>query len=506
MMPTATASLVLLLAGCAAALAGGAAPEMSAPAEGAPVTGPTDDWNIDVPVESFPARDSGRLAMDADTNGDIYIGMLGSRSGGPDSVHVWRTTDAGVNWNRVLIAAGNSPSDRIRDFVLRVGHDSLGTVVCCFLVRAGDAGLSLFRFRPPFADTATITIAAGPGIRGVAADRNIESPERLFVAWDTDGDSVFAAASADCGLGWPVNRALLGQHARPALCAGGDGNVYVAARQRDSLWIDVATGRANLSTPEVTYRRLDSSATGRVWNATIAADRAAPDSAQTAIALYCRRDSVARTPIRNGISVNGGRTWTTSIWPPANVQRTTWDIRNPYLRRSYDNSLFRAVATAREPTRNWDTLIYAFTRAASPQVWEQRQWLNNFRASDRIGAVVDFCPPLLGGFLAYVNEMRTALYRDGYGFTGIADDGSVAGDACRAAFLGDELLLSLASPGRVRVTLYDCAGRRAGRGFDGRLAAGRHVLRLAPAGGAAGCYFARVQIGGRSTAAKLVRR
>ena len=495
-------TFLMLLAVAGLALAG---QPVSASPEGRGPSGSCDDWNLDLTIDSLSRFDSGRLAMDADTNGDIYVGLLARDTLGHDTVRIWRTTDGGLNWLRLIQLGFDSTTGHIRDYALRVGHDSTGTFVYNFLVReAPNAGLWLLRFRPDMADSVTIAVAPGEPVRRVSADRSTEWPERLLVSWETDTGVVSVAASSDCGQTWPVVRQIPAAGAMPAVCSGGDGNTYVAANAPDSASAWVAVFRDSLANTEVALTRFDSGSIYHMWGASVAADRNLPDSEQTVVAVYCARDTLARTTARCGTSIDGG---SSSIWPIVNVPRTTWEARSPSVRQSYGNNLIRGVVTMHEPTRNWDTLVYAFCRPESPTTWEQRGSLNNFRASRHIGAAAEYSPMHLGGCVAYVNYAGNRLYFDAYGFTGIEDEQPVptGQSPFDVRLVGSELRLVLANGCRVTATMLDGVGRFVSRPFDGRLDAGPHRLSLPVEELAGGCYFIRVNAAGATRTVKAVR-
>jgi hypothetical protein len=478
---------------------------LSAPIEGRGPSGSCDDWNLDLAIDTLARFDSGRLAMDADTNGDIYVGLLARDTLGHDTIRVWRTTDGGLSWLRIVHLGFDSTTGHVRDYALRVGHDSTGTFVYNFLVReAPNAGLWLLRFRPDMTDSVTIAVAAGESVRRVSADRSTEWPERLLVSWESDSGAVSVAASSDCGQTWPVARQIPVAGSMPSVCSGGDGNAYVAANAPDSASAWVAVFRDSLANPEVAFTRFDSGSVYRVWSTSIAADRSSPDPEQTVVLVYCARD---RSTARCATSVDGGRDWAVSIWPIINVPRTTWETRSPFVRQSYDDNLIRGVVTMHEPSCNWDTLVYAFCRPESPTTWEQRSSLNNFRASRHVGAVVEYSPMHFGGCIAYANYTGDRLYFDAYGFTGIEDKQTVPTRQfpLDVRLVGSELRIELAADGRVTVTMLDCAGRVVARPFDGRLKAGLHQRPLHFGEFARGCYFVRVDAAGATRTVKTLR-
>ena len=475
------------------------------------VAGPRD-WGHDALVGA--ASDSlsiVKLVTDADTNGDIYVGVLARDTAGLDTVYVWRSTNAGDSWSLAYRIPADSLSGPIRDYELRVGCDAGGTWVYDFVIlgdSSASGGLWLLRHRAPMLDQTWIKIApGGDTILRLAADRNIENPQHLFVAWETQGGIINLMSSNDSGQTWGNLRTAFTDCERPALCAGGDGCVYIAANTRDSAWVSVARYSANLTNPTPVIARLDSSSDRRVWNPSIAAARNTPESLQTAVTMYSHRDTAGRITPHFGWTRTAGRAWSSTVWPATNQAHTTWDARFPCVRQSYDDDLIRAIVTMHEPSRNWDTLVYAFARSGTPSVWEDRAVRNENRASDVIGAKVGFSEACMGGYVAYVKYGVNEVYFDGYNLVGVSESPPPADWSMPTAALirggNVNVGVHLDRAGQVRITAFDCTGRAAARLFNGPLPSGAHQLDL-PLRAAAGCYLLRIETPGHVGTAKLV--
>lgn len=103
---------------------------------------------------------------------------------------------------------------------------------------------------------------------------------------------------------------------------------------------------------------------------------------------------------------------------------------------------------------------------------------------------------------------RTGLYRRHT--TGMAEPGERPGreqagyaGARSVAFGSGRVRFSLPEPGPVRAEVYDPAGRRVARLYEGRLAAGEHELELPEAGGR-GVRLLRLEYNGRAEVVRLV--
>jgi hypothetical protein len=470
-------------------------------------------WGYDVfvgsPSESLSLA---KLAVDSDTNGYIYVSALAHDSGGSDTIYTWRSTDGGDSWSLAGCLASDSLTGHIRDCELRVGGDAEGTWIYHFVIfdsSSTSGGLWLYRQRPPaLPGTWVLIVPGGDTILRLAADRNIEDTQSLFLAWETQSGLVNLVNSNDSGQTWGNSRTAFVGCERPSLCAGGDGCVYVAANARDSAWIGVARYSGNLSDPTPVIAKLDSSGDRRVWTPSVAADRNTPESLQTAIVMYSHKDTAGKITPHFGWSVTGGAYWGSAVWPVTNQNRTTWDARYPCVRRSYDDDLIRAVVTMHEPSKNWDTLVYAYARPGSPTSWEGRATLNGLRASDQYGAKVGYSVAADGGFLAYGTYSGDYVYFDGYHFVG-TDDNDISGadpDGLSAkAIWGKPLLqLNLARPEHVMASAFDACGRTVGVLYYGRLDAGNHRLELNARRLKAGVYYLRIRTDSVRRVTKMV--
>jgi hypothetical protein len=473
----------------------------------------TPDWGQDILVGSVVGepRSICKLTTDSDTNGDIYVGVLVRDSARHDTIRIWQSKDGRDPWVCAYCLPDDSHAGPISDYEVRVGGDAAGTWMYDFLVlddSGATGGLWMLRHRVLMVDRTWVRVASGGDtILRLAADRNTESPEHLFVAWETQGGLINLASSSDSGQTWSNLRTAFVDCERPALCAGGDGCVYVAANTRDSASIVVARYSANLSNPTPVTAKLDSGSDRRVWNPSIAADRSAPESMQTAIVMYSYRDTAGKITPHFGWTTTGGLLWSSTVWPATNQSRTTWDARFPCVRRSYDDDLIRAVVTMHEPSKSWDTLVYAFARPSTPTVWEDRGVRNEIRASDIVGAKMGFSEGCIGGYATYVEYGVNKIFFDCYRFVGMSEPSRPVTGYRQPAVLvrGDNvsITLQLDHAGDVRIRAYDCAGRVVACLYNAPLSAGAHELAL-PLQVPGGCWLLRIETPGCAQTCKLV--
>ncbi|MFO7674980.1 MAG: hypothetical protein R6X12_01480 [bacterium] len=469
------------------------------------------DWGDDVLVGAVGrALTTGKLVTDSDTAGTIYVGLLEPGGGPGDRVHVWRSTDGGWSWTTAYEIAPDDPFASFADYELRVGSDANGTWLYDLLVgNPPGIGLWLLRHRPMMVSPAWIHVPGSDTVVRVAADLNIESPQRLFAAWETQAGEIHLAASSDSGQTWGNHRVAATGCELPALAAGGDGCVYLACNSRDSAWVQVTRYTENLAGADSAVARLDSAGNGRVWAASVAADREAGRTAQAAVVLYCSSVADSIVGVGQGWTTNGGAGWTTGFWPPVNQTRVTWDARLPRVRRGYADDLFRGAATMPEPTRNRDSLVYAYSRPVGPNVWEGRGVRNDFRMVLGIGAQVGYSWLTSGGYLGYAKLDTDQVWFDGYHFTAIEEQRPSRPGSGQAAVVSRGgvaiLRFGLAASADVSITLFDAGGRAGGRLYRGRLGPGQHVVSVALGDRPPGVYYCLVDSGERVERVKVVR-
>ncbi|OYD14943.1 hypothetical protein CH330_07090 [candidate division WOR-3 bacterium JGI_Cruoil_03_51_56] len=483
--------------------------------------GPFMDWGNDELVGTLSAAPThGKLSTDVASNGDIYVGILKPEypSGINDTVFVYRSTDGGHTWGTGWKYAilGVSSRGGIQDYQIRIGSDAHGTWIYDFVLYdgagSGNGGVMVVRHRPILQNTHWTTIAPGDTFLKLAADRNIESPQHLFCAWETQGHKIRMMSSKDSSQTWGNLRSVCTGYRSAALCAGGAGYVYIGfASTTDSVKYVIGRYTNNLISPSIKFNTIDSSPNYRYRHISIAADRAGSGPSQTAIALvtgkYVPNGNIGP---RYSWTTTGGVSWSYSFWPVTNQPRQTWDGKHPYIRRSYPNDLIRAVVTMPENTTSWDTLVYAFARPTSPTNWEGRAVPNDYRITGEYGGRVDYSSDIYGGgYITYRQYGDKKIYFDGWNWTGIEEETKVTtptGECIATLFAKDAALrLNLNQRSRVKATLYDETGRIAHKVFNGTLNAGNHRLPICSKGLAQGIYFLNLNLNGKTETTKLVK-
>lgn len=459
------------------------------------------DWGDDILVgNSGSIPTLGRLTTDAAANGDMYVGLLVPNAGVDDTGLVWLSTDAGQTWSPGPVVVGNATSGGIVDYQILVGSDVYYFVqyeLYGLWVRASGIGW--------------VQISTDTTIRRISVDRNIESPEHVFVCWtESDGD-IRMLTSNDGGSTWGNANWVSSGRRGASFAAGADGYGYVAYMDAtDSTYYRVGRFTNNLISPAWSFVTLDTSSDARYREVSIAADRTTPGASQTALTLvtyqYVPNGNIGP---RYAYTQDGGITYSASYWPPTNNVRTTWDSRHPVIRRSYDSDLFRALVTMVEPTTSWDTLVYAFSRGTSPSTWEDRNTPNDHQITGEYGAGVGYSSTVSGGYIVYREYALADVWSDGWNYTGTSEQPSsnVKSATAVPTFISDRdgVRLSLKSQSRVSATICDRTGRVIANVFNGTLSAGDHRLPVNSANVSEGVYFLRLSINGQVETAKLVR-
>lgn len=465
---------------------------------------PFIDWGDDKLIAELATDPTlGKLAADVAPNGDIYVAALTRWTPGEDTIHHFRSTNGGLDWEVLTYTR----ADTIKDFTMRVGSDAGGVWIYTFQIQNG--GLVVRRIRPDASAWGWSWIITGDTIRRVSADRNVETPQHLFVAWEDNAGRIRMQSSSDSAQTWGNHRNVASKGQNPALAAGGDGYVYVNwIHQPESTFYWVGRYTNNLISPTFVFSRIDSVATYRFRETSVAAARTTPGSSQRAIVFNTvRHANNDNHGPRYAVTTDGGVSWTASFWPVTNQARETWRARGPYIRFSYETStIFRGIVTMPEATTSFDTLVYAYSRIASPTTWEARGVHNDYRATGEYGAQVDASSQTGGAFIVYRQWASRNIWFDGWNWTGVEENGNPVpvADPVTLPFGRNEVRLNLDRPSTVRAVLFDGAGREVAKLHDGTLDAGRHNLPVPTGRLARGVYFVNVDLTGARWTGKLV--
>jgi len=445
------------------------APSPNAPYYGPDIGGNSGNiplWGNDVLIMSYGIPTFGTITTDQDEqNGDMYASLLVPHTGVNDTVYTYRSTDGGVNWAYFTQQYGSSGTGGIRDHEILIGHDASGTWVYSFCLYDGSGssgGLWVLRQRTDHTGPQwTQIVVAGDTLANFSVDRNIENPQHIFIAWQTTAEGIDMESSSDYTSSWGNHRNVSSNSRNAAVCAGGDGYVYITYQTGDSTDIQVGRYTNNLISPSFHFESIQSNTYGN-FNPSVAAGRTTPGSSQIAWVLYRQMNSIGNASIRYSHTTDGGASWAAGIpWPVTNYAHNTWDMRYPYVRVSYNSTLLRALATI--PETGDDSLVYAFSRTTSPTVWEDRGVYNDYSITGEFGGRIDYSSDCLGGYIVYREYGSPNVWVDAFN-TSVAETPNAKSSiyvkiSPNPSRNHMNLHYAIKSNGNVKIAVYDVSGK-----------------------------------------------
>ena len=478
-----------------------------APASGVQYNGPDkldpgtiNRWGNDVLVMALGNPTFGHLSTDQDQlTGDMYVSLLVPHTGVDDTVYTYRSTDGGDTWALFTLQNGAASTGGIRDHEIIVGHDGSNAWIysfCLYDDASTMGGLWVVRMRPDNTGVQwTQIVVSGDTLANFNVDRNIESPQHLFACWETNtNDGIRMQSSSDYSLTWGNARYVASVAHNPTVCAGGDGYVYIAYQNSDTVSIRIGRYTNNLISPTFVFNSVDIDPEGD-FTPSVAASRTTPGTSQVAWVLY-KHNHQPNKDIHIGWTLDGGTSWTSAPWPVTNTSHSTWDMKYPYGRVSYNSALLRTVATV--PEVGDDSLVYAFTRNTSPTTWEDRGVWNDYSITGEFGGEVEYSSDCLGGYLVYREYASPNVWCDAYNFTGIEENKI---DAVRN-FINlapnpardfARLTYTTRQDGNVSISMYDATGRLVNNLINEAQSAGEYTIDISSRNLAAGIYFVKVE-------------
>ncbi|MGD9379708.1 MAG: T9SS type A sorting domain-containing protein [candidate division WOR-3 bacterium] len=479
-----------------------------APPSGTQYTGPDqhsnssakERWGDDVFVMAHGMPTFGYLSTDQDElTGDMYASLLVPHAGFDDTAYTYRSQDGGETWQQFGLVAGASGTGGIRDHEILVGHEGGTAWIYDFVLYDGASatgGLYVRRIRPDYTNwTWTLIVPWGDTLENIHADRNIETPQHIFACWETSNDGIRMQSSSDYSLTWGNQRNVSSGSHVPTVAAGGDGYVYIAYQSQDTVQIRIGRYTNNLISPSFVFNSVDTDPEGD-FTPSITAARTTPGASQCAWVLYRHRDGSGNASIRVGYTTTGSTSWNSEPWPPTNNPHTTWDMKYPYARVSYNSGLVRAIASV--PETGDDSLVYAFSRNTSPTVWESRGVHNDFGITGEFGGEVEYSSDCNGGYIVYREYAMANVWCDAYNFTTGVDEYKT-GNILDYARLAPNPVRDLArlsftvtEPGMVNIVLYDATGKLVRSVLEETRPAGEYSVNIEKANLASGIYFVRI--------------
>ena len=454
-------------------------------------------WGNDILVMSHGNPTFGKLSTDYDENtGDIYVSLLVPHSGVDDTVYTYRSTDGGGTWEQFTMQYGNSSTGGIADHQILLGYDGSGTWIYSFCLYDGSGssgGIWVLRMRPDSTGIQwTQIVVAGDTISKISVDRNIENPQHIFLGFSTTANNIRLGSSSDYTSSWGNWRYVSSNGKDVSVAAGGDGYVYIAYA-RDTTDIQIGRYTNNLINPSYVFTVLNEEDEGD-WTPSVGAARTSPGTSQAAWILWRHRHTGGNADIHSAYSQDGGATWTFTPWPPTNSSHTTWDMKHPYARFSYGNSLLRGIATV--PETGDDSLVYAYSTSTDPTSWSGRGVNNDYGITGEFGGRVDYSPDCLGGYIVYREFASPNIWFDGYS-VGVTETPNVESQtfvkiAPNPSSNRMNLRFATRSNGNVKIAVYDVSGKLVSTIVDSQKKAGTHNAFVNTNLLSSGTYFIKV--------------
>jgi len=454
-------------------------------------------WGNDVLVMSNGNPTWGKLSTDYDeNNGDIYVSLLVPHAGDPDSVYTYRSTDGGGTWAQFTLQYGASTTGGISDHQILLGYDGGGTWIYSFCLYDGSGssgGIWVLRQRPDHTGIQwTQIVVAGDTVSNISVDRNIENPQHMFLGFWTTANNIRLGSSSDNSLTWGNWRYVANGANHVTVCAGGDGYVYIAYA-RDTTDIQVGRYTNNLVSPSINFEILNPEGEGD-WTPSLGAARTTPGTSQVAWCIWRHRHAGGNADIHNAYTQDGGANWSVAPWPPTNTSHTTWDMKHPYLRYSYGSTLLRAVATV--PETGDDSLVYAFSRSATPDTWEDRGVYNDYSITGEFGGRIDYSPDCLGGYIVYREYGSPNVWVDAFN-TSVAETPNAKSSiyvkiSPNPSRNHMNLHYAIKSNGNVKIAVYDVSGKLISTIVDSQKKAGTYRAFVNTNLLSSGTYFIKV--------------
>ncbi len=438
-------------------------------------------WGTDVLVSNISNPGVyGNVTTDHDDlSGDMYVSFLCAHTDEYDTAYTYRSQDGGLTWQYFSVVVGNTTTGGIRDHEIVIGNDGSNVLVYDLVLYDGSGSYGGIWCRRTGGGSGWYQVmVAGDTVSNISCGRNVESPQHMFLCWQTTTLNIKMQSSANYGTTWGNHRNVSGTARNPNVCAGGDGYVYIAYQTADTTDIRIGRYTNNLISPSFVFVTIDNTPEGDFFPA-VAAQRTAPGASQIAMCLFRHMHSNGNADFHYGTTLDGGVSWSASPWPVTNQSHTPFDFRYPFAKVSYGSALFRAGGTL---YGGYDSLVYAYAQGSDPTTWSDRGILNDHDATGEFGGKVGYSVDCSGGYVVYREFGSANIWCDAYDFTGIEEGHSQSKGLVNLAPNPNrgnaKLSYTLSRDGNVRIAVYDASGRLLKNLVNGNQKAGTYTTTL----------------------------
>lgn len=395
------------------------------------------------------------VAMDVADNGDIYVAVAYDILSGYDTVVVWKSTDNGIIWNRIIKTTGELNHSCI-DLAVGPGSNPLIFLLVEFDGPATYDGLWL--------GIATDTGFVWSNIVDTLAVENpalsIDNNENIAIAFVDTFKNVYRGASTDLGVTWDISRVNMesSPYLLPAIFLSDNGRGYHAYTTKDSVVWLVSFDLPSLAAVDITSLHITPDKVGDI---SIAASGGTPSNQRVISVWENIHTSTSIQDIHYATSNDGGTTWSSSnIFPPTNFAYSTGsDMWSPWVHRHRNDLDFRFTSLYTTPSG--DSVFYAFSSSATSWPTSYDVINDHYDVSIMDGPRVDYCPGLSGGCVVY-NDVRDSTWFDYWNATGISE-GSKRQNSLKSMVLKNGIF----SQGYVKVFTADGRLIKEGSGYIG---------------------------------------
>ncbi len=347
-------------------------------------------WGTDRLVRSGGILTFGRLSMDDNDNGDMYVAVLQHVSGTDDTIRFYVSSD-GITWTEWPHPIYHPDGDTVYQVELLVGPGANPWIYSfCHSQDAGTPNTGAIILRRLREDGSTfnwVWIAMpGDSLKDIAVD--IDASGTLYLSYMKRTSAttwgVYGTMSTDEGLTWSTPVFISdGDRNTPEIAIGNDNYFYIAYVVDDSI---IRIGR-NDNGLSGAWNFEDVETDGdQEYAPSVAASRVQAGASQTAWVLYRNYHSnTGNYDIHYAYTTNGGTSWSYSVWPPANF--AYGEQKFPWVHTSLDYPYDICVASSvAYPAGVQDSIITVWASSSDPTSWQSREIINDYEAT------IEFAP------------------------------------------------------------------------------------------------------------------